>query len=316
EKKYGLKTSPDKSAWKIRHVIKKHSNVFKTLAEYTKNNKIIHLTGNHDMEFYWPQVQNAFHEEMKKLSVDYNKKNFVFAHWFYYKPKLIWIEHGCQYDSANSFCNLLHPVLPKIEELELPLGSFFCRYVFNEVEKYDTFADNIKPPGKYLLWTIKNKPRLALKFIKSYFPLVKQLINKSRLTTHNKTQKETINKIHNSELKKLSKKWHVQLLKLKQIDNLRVPQLLEGQKFLKTLIKGQLSEETNFKNAAKKIKEILNVKYVVFGHTHYAVHNEDFLNSGTWTPIVKDGKLVSATESKKLTYILIKNNKAELKEWK
>lgn len=315
EEKYGLKTSPEKSAWKIKYVIKKHPALFKALAEFTEKNKIFHLRGNHDIDFFWPEVQKSFHKEMK-IFKNYNEENFKFLQWFYYKPKLLWIEHGNQYDNINSFCNLLHPVLPRIKELELPLGSFFCRYIFNKVEKYDTFADNIKPPAKYFLWTLKNKPMLLLKLLKSYFPLAMRVINKSRVITHNKKDRLVQQKKHEKELKKLSKEWKIPFSKLKKIDKLRAPQILEGKNFLIALIKGQLSEEKNLINAAEEIKKLLKVKYVIFGHTHVAEHNKSFINTGTWTPIVKEGELKSINESKKLTYVLIKNNKAELKEWK
>ncbi|MBI4918777.1 metallophosphoesterase [archaeon] len=316
ELRYGLKTSPEKSAWKIKYVMNKHENLFKALAEFTQKNNVYHLKGNHDVEFYWPEVQNTFHEEMKKLNQNYNESNFKFLDWFYYKPELVWIEHGNQYDSSNSFCNLLHPVLPDKKEIELPFGSCFCRYVFNELEKYDTFADNIKPVGKYWFWALKNKPKLALKFLLAYFPLAKNIVDKSRLTMYDNKQKEQTTRLHEKKLKKLSAEVKIPYNKLQEIEKLRVPQLLEGKRFFLALIKGQLSEEANLNKAAKKIKEILNVKYVVFGHTHLAEQNENFLNTGTWTPIVKEGKIENISTSKKLTYVLIKNGEAKVKEWK
>ncbi len=316
ELKYGLNTSPEKSSWKIKYIINKHKNLFKAIAEFTQKNKIFHLKGNHDMEFYWPEVQTVFHEELKKLTQFYNEKNFCFLDWFYYKPNLVWIEHGSQYDSSNSFCNLLYPVLPDRTEIELPFGSFFCRYILNELEKQDSFADNIKPVGKYWFWALKNKPSLALKFLLYYFPLAKNIVNKSRITTYDSPKKERANRLHDQKLKKLSEETQISFLKLKEIEKLRVPQLLEGQRFLLALIRGQLSEEANLNKAAREIKEILKVKYVVFGHTHMAEQNENFLNTGTWTPIIKEGKIENVSTSKKLTYVVVNAGEAKLKEWK
>ena len=151
EKLYGLGTSPEKTVWKMKVMMDGHWMFFKALGRFlSTGNRCTIITGNHDIEWTVPGQQEAFREEMKKyLPADTRGGNEIvfgsidFCPWFYYEPDLVWVEHGHQYDGMNSFDYLLAPYMPDGEELMLPGGSFFVRYLFNKVEQKDPFADNI-----------------------------------------------------------------------------------------------------------------------------------------------------------------------------
>ncbi|HUM68296.1 MAG TPA: hypothetical protein PLK31_05570, partial [Chloroflexota bacterium] len=86
-----------------------------------------------------------------------------FPQKFLYQRNLFYIEHGCQYDPVNFFNDFADPRLidekGQIQEtIELPEGSLFVRYFFNEIEAIHPFADNFKPITRYFFWLVANAP--------------------------------------------------------------------------------------------------------------------------------------------------------------
>ena len=158
EEKYGLGTAPDKTIWKMKVMMEGHPLFFSSLGTFISEGHICTIvSGNHDIEWSLPEIQKAFREEMKNKYLPPGvpdpdsvvSEKIEFCPWFYYEAGLIWVEHGQQYDGINSFDFLLYPYLPNSDELLLPSGSFFVRYLFNQVEQKDPFADNIKPASEY-----------------------------------------------------------------------------------------------------------------------------------------------------------------------
>ncbi|MEK6857821.1 MAG: metallophosphoesterase [Nanoarchaeota archaeon] len=316
EKIYGLNTEPKKSAWKVSQAIKNHKLFYESLAKFAKKNKIHIVYGNHDIDFYWPEVRKRFISELSSIAGKNISGSIKFYNWFIYEPKRFYIEHGQQYDSVNSFCNLLYPVLPFLkDQLELPLGSFYCRYLFNVLETKDPYADNIKPPTKYLFWMMRHKPQLILRVLFQYFPMVFKTWNKSRILTHKKEHIREVQRKHYSAMSKLSQKTKIPFDILMKIDDLHLPTVLESRHFLWRSFKEHFMREPVYLRAAEKIRKLLDVETVFFGHTHQAEEHEHYINTGTWTPIIKDKKILDEQTSKQLNYAYIKGKKAELREW-
>jgi len=72
---YGLKTGAEESVWKLRCVVQGHQQVFESLSEFAIENGIAVISGNHDIEFYYPQVQDAFLKELEAhVSSDQRQK--------------------------------------------------------------------------------------------------------------------------------------------------------------------------------------------------------------------------------------------------
>ena len=171
---YGLKTGPRESAWKVRRIVRGHEHLFEKLVEFLELHRLIVISGNHDTEFNYPEVQGAFIEalaETAKVDAGRLRDRIEFRPWLYFDGDL-YIEHGHQYDHLNSFRNALDTRLPSHrrlpaedrDDLELPLGSLFVRYLFNRVEAVSPIADNIKPPTRFLSWFLLHQPIEALRF--------------------------------------------------------------------------------------------------------------------------------------------------------
>jgi len=186
ERKFGLGTEEDKTVWKLGVIADGHPVFFQALANFlSEGNCLSIITGNHDIELYWPQVQEALRDRIANLfentsmtkQQQQQKKESIkalidFYPWFYYdKTHKAYIEHGNQYDPLNSFRYFLCPLLgPESDKLLLPIGSFFVRYFFNKLEASNPFADNIKPPTKYMLWAWKEDKLQFLKTVLRYLP--------------------------------------------------------------------------------------------------------------------------------------------------
>ena len=101
---------------------------------------------------------------------------------FYYEPGRIWVEHGCQYDPECSFefplrkrLALLPEAIHKAEK-DLPLGTFFQRYLYNGFGNITFIVPNSKSNFRYLRWLILNRPRLLARVLRSQVPFLLQFV--------------------------------------------------------------------------------------------------------------------------------------------
>lgn len=189
-RKYGLACGERESAYKLDRVAAGHWVFFEALAGFVASgNAVTVIRGNHDVEFHYGGVQQAFLRALRAAFAGragrdpqyagrgnparIDVENVRFADWFYYEDGLLWVEHGNRYDGLNSFKYWLSPLMPKVpgwpaerkDEIDLPFGALFVRYLFNRLEVAEPFADNVKPPTRFVGWLITRHPATALKFI-------------------------------------------------------------------------------------------------------------------------------------------------------
>ena len=332
EEEYGLGTHPDKTIWKMKVMMNGHWIFFKGLGRFiSAGNKCTIMTGNHDIEWTIPQVQTAFREEMKKyLPKEVNDREEIlmsqieFCPWFYYEPGLIWVEHGHQYDGINSFDYFLFPYLPNSKELMLPSGSFFVRYLFNKVEQIDPFADNINPLSSYLR---KYLPRLlfsrsVLKHL-GYFLRILGKIKK-----FGAEEMACLSQKNEEGIENEAKRFGIGTENLKTIKRHWVPSFLYNEGKLWNIIRFFTDAAGGtYEKRASMIQKQLDVRYVVFGHTHevdlYPLppgENAEFSNSGTWAKIFSGNptERLLHEEHESIFVQILKDdaNKLELLKWR
>ena len=180
--RYGLDCGERETVYKLGKVAEGHCEFFLALAEFvTDGNLLTVIKGNHDVEFHYPAVRAALIAALKKSYelVHGDSAQAIkiedavrFSDWFYYEPELLWVEHGQQYDEVNVFPYQLSPLLPRnarwsesrADEIDLPWGSLFVRYLFNDIEAVEPFADNIKPQTEFIRWLFRHHPMTALRF--------------------------------------------------------------------------------------------------------------------------------------------------------
>jgi UDP-2,3-diacylglucosamine pyrophosphatase LpxH len=299
ERKLGPGTSTRKTLWKLERLINGHKVLFTALSDFiAKGNELFILCGNHDMEWLMPEVQEAF----KKWVSDLHKTpkaledRIKFLAWFYYDPLLsIFIEHGSQYDDLNCFDYLLSPYR-KDGGIDLPAGSFFVRYLFNRVEEIYPFADNMKPQSRFLRWalfrlkTYGGWPPRIFKFIQFFLDTLGKVgpVEEGWAQELDKRQKKEIEKlvvingIEESRILELKKHWVRSALHHKSKPGV-----------VYRFFKNFGLDKYYYRDKAKKVQEILGIRYVIFGHTHESDmctlsilpdgKKSEYVNSGSWT---------------------------------
>ncbi|MGH7164012.1 MAG: hypothetical protein ACREIS_00630 [Nitrospiraceae bacterium] len=160
-----------KSVWKLDRIVRSHQLLFIALARFIlEDNEIYIVRGNHDLEFFWPEVQAHFRillAQFHPVEVSYlDMKAIVeerlhFVPWFYFEKDLLYVEHGHQYDAYCSNAHNLWPVLPqKPNALELALSAFLLRYFNARVEHFEPATlENINSMPKYIRLLIRNNFR-------------------------------------------------------------------------------------------------------------------------------------------------------------
>ncbi len=330
EKELGLGTSTIKTLWKLNILMNGHWIFFNALKEFVlRGNEVIIIPGNHDIEWMIPNVQRNFKERLSADIPEDKKAEFnnriQFVPWFYHDPLLsVYVEHGSQYDDLNSFDYFLCPYR-KDGTIELPAGSFFVRYLFNRVEQYYPFADNMKPMSKFIWWALKrretwfSRPPRIIKFINFFL---------NTIAKAGPIDKEWKKELDIRHAKDLQEKAHSSGLNIKQIQEMKkywVPSALHNclmWGLLKSFHNNKKLDSKYYLKQAITIQQILGVRYVVFGHTHDADirmlwerpwdKKSEYVNSGTWTKSFASNYEEALLKSEnEFVYVNIRYNEAK-----
>jgi UDP-2,3-diacylglucosamine pyrophosphatase LpxH len=331
-RRLGRSTSAGDTCSKLARIVAGHKVFFEALAEFLADgHELVVLPGNHDIEWVFPDVQKAFIDALvahapQKVKA-YIPQRIQFLPWFYLEPGLLYVEHGHQYCPLESFDYFLHPFLPEPPEelIDLPAGSFFVRYLFNHVESSWPFANNIKPPTRFIWWALKRKETWLRmpRFIRFFRETLK------KATPLSPDWRKKQNAIHAKLLAGLAYKTGVSLDSLRELWGLWAPSAIHH--LSKWSLAWQLIHETagsaDLIVQAACISQIMEVRYVVFGHTHEADRQAlpggpsgaEYINSGTWTKIFAlRSEERRFTEQRELVFVRIDpaEPKVDLLRWR
>lgn len=168
--KFFLGAQARKSVWKLDRVVRSHQLLFIALARFIlEGNELFILRGNHDLEFFWPEVQTHFRvllAQFHPAEVSYvDMKAIVedrvhFVPWFYFDRDLLYVEHGNQYDAYCSNAHNLFPVVPhKPQSLELAMSAFVLRYFHARIEHMEPAAmENINSVPTSFWYLVRSNP--------------------------------------------------------------------------------------------------------------------------------------------------------------
>ena len=135
--------SEKESMAKLEAILKGHIDIFKALANFTKcGNRLTIAAGNHDVDLYWPSVQQKLVEKLG--TVNFELGNELYSRY----DNSVVIGHGHMYDPANRFEHWRNPILKtKAGEtrLEMCTGTLFMVKFVNWLEEKYPFADNVIP---------------------------------------------------------------------------------------------------------------------------------------------------------------------------
>ncbi|HZH30236.1 MAG TPA: metallophosphoesterase [Pyrinomonadaceae bacterium] len=168
----------EQSAQKFKSIVAAHGLIFKALGNFLSihaENSLVVLPGNHDADFFWPEVRRLFQEAVGEERADL-KGRIHFKLEQCYRPEArpeVWIEHGHQYDPNNRFfieTDEIDPVVgtkvekpvwseerPPIfkdragrERLYQCIGTRFLIQFMNRLDSEYPFVDNVKPFSRFL----------------------------------------------------------------------------------------------------------------------------------------------------------------------
>lgn len=248
---FGLPCGEQETVSKLGIIANGHWLFFESLAGFVAAGNVLTIVkGNHDVEFHYDGVRQAFVAELeaafrRRLERDpaWGKEKEIgtidadtvrFSDWFYYEQGLLWVEHGNRYEGFDSFKYWLSPLLPDIpgwpskrkDEIDLPFGSLFVRYLFNRIERVEPVADNIKPARKFVWWLIRKHPTTALRFA---FGDGRYMLDRIRRAWADlrpeawKVRKQQ----HNTRLGELARQSGIEHAKLEELDRRRARSILK-----------------------------------------------------------------------------------------
>lgn len=193
EKTFGLKTDDYKSVWKLDKCMRGHPKFFLALAEWIESgNQIIISKGNHDLEWYWRNVRNCLRLALAKklcsamqrkdpnlaltdVLIQHISKNLLLVDDAMVIDGTFYIEHGHRYDK---YTNVVGKPLVNKDELNIPFGSFFNRYLLNQVELNYPYTDNVRPSQNVLPLLIRERFFVAMKLLLYHVPFMLLIIPK------------------------------------------------------------------------------------------------------------------------------------------
>jgi hypothetical protein len=300
EKVYGFKTQDYKCVWKLLLIVEGHGLFFDALREFVmaKDNKLIIIRGNHDAEFHWPAVCQAFVYFLAEGDLETYERlcsRITFCQQAVVLNQEVHIEHGHAFDPL---CSVRQDTIEgNPNELLLSVGSLFNRYVINKIEEIEPLFDNIKPHTQLL-------KAIAFHYPKKMLGIVFQ---------------------HLRGAWRMVQKWHVgyAMRMMGQLVGIGIPVIVFAivavllyTRFENTMADGPLKWvvsalaslvsavavgwlQTKFggvdaswsllNNARELLEKRPGLKLITFGHTHTSEMSRAgadcwYVNSGTWIP--------------------------------
>ncbi len=323
-KKYGLKTNDYKSVWKLYVAAQGHASLFDALAKWLhRGHAIVIVKGNHDLEWYWPAVRNYLRlilgetvAQQTAQSLEITLKTTVLAKVTFIDDSVIldrefYVEHGHRYEKMTDVVG--KPVLKdKKDELNIPFGSFFNRYLFNRVELYYPFIDNVRPKGNILHLLLREHFFLGLKLLFYYLPFTWRMIPKRYYKFMFKPVVSYLVAI-GAPLVFVLFLWGKRFIPLLfptdqsvqpagsfsgVIENYVLGTLKDGlllflsYAFSRLVVFFQLDEPSSLLTWAKELlRKYPNCRYCTMGHTHnpeqYEENGRWYINTSSWVPVVE-----------------------------
>ncbi len=318
----GLKTHEFKSVWKMMAIAEGHYDLFNALADWlARGNELILLKGNHDLEWAWPGVRNALRliltDRMSELdpsaSYDDHLESLTSGLGFIDRAMLLnnelYIEHGHRYDAYSCVRPMDQNFLTHSpDELNIPLGSMFNRYVINKIELAYPYYDNVRPRASLLPMLVRERLPLAIKLLFWHLPFVLRVLPKKQyawpvfrpailfvlfvvlpMAFVGYEVYQILKPALSSTIASQESALSGQILSFLNGIGAMVGSYIMARLFAYLKLEEPITLAPEATMLMQKVKE---AKYYVMGHTHYPEQFVDkgkhFFNSGTWIPMVEN----------------------------
>ncbi len=228
---------------RMKKILNGHRATMNALRYFQSLDKksVTFVMGNHDPGILFPSVQDLIRE-----SVGDNVRFFLEAYEF----DGVYVEHGNQYETANTFDRNQYFLTENVPQpiLNQPWGTLFLVHVVNKIKRRKPHFDKVLPFGTYLKWLVLYDFRFGMRVI----AMIVSFFFKSRL--------------RNDPRRKNSLRQTMEIL-------------LEAPVF------PDLDD-----SAEKILATRDDIHTVIFGHNHRPTfrqfdNGKEYVNTGTWNPM-------------------------------
>ena len=213
-RRFGPLPTPPLAARMMADVLAGHPVFVAALADVlAAGQEIVAISGNHDLEVQWPEVQGevrrAVGAALAARGAPAALEGLRFESWFHHEPGRIWIEHGCQYDPENAFRFPLRsklaasPAVADVAERDMPLGNFFQKYLYNAFGSISFIVPSSRANYRYFRFLLANQPRLLFHIARSQGRFVLQLARRLARPPDPETRRAA-EAAHDAELEELA----------------------------------------------------------------------------------------------------------------
>jgi hypothetical protein len=260
-----------------------------------------------------------------------------FLPWCYYRPGVLFVEHGNQYEATTSYRNLFLPLLPLDlphgrAQLDLDVSGFLVRYITNPVERYDPLADNVRPLSRFYAYLWKKHPWVAARAFASAATFVFMARRKRRLWKRTAIRRRyaEICRLNAAAMKEEARRWSGdfpeeagRIAGLFQTIRTRHHQRTAWERRVWPFLRKRRNFLPNtsrmLRHRAEKLATILNARYIVFGHSHSAddvrlSKSTRYFNTGTWIPTFSEAA-PDAPDQLQFTFVRLEGGEGGLFRW-
>jgi UDP-2,3-diacylglucosamine pyrophosphatase LpxH len=206
ERRYGFLPNPESSADKLHSIYQGHPRFFRALAWFVgQGHRVVFLRGNHDLEIFWPRVQERLREFVARehsaafaieagqpLPPGFEERIDFRPGWFYYRRGIFYAEHGSQYELLNACPNPIRPLLPGDDRLLNPdVGGLGVICLHNHLESAFPEWENRGDCAVALLDLIRRYPFKMLAILIRHAPDFLRMAQRLWLAGKEKDQEPT-----------------------------------------------------------------------------------------------------------------------------
>ncbi len=335
---YGLGTRRRAALLKLDRVLERHAVVFDALGGFlAAGHAVAIVAGNHDAELHWRCVQVRLRDDLARRAARHapeaqpDRLDLAFHPWVYFEAGVVWAEHGHQYDAYCSFEDVLDPVDPTEEEIDLNVGSAIMRFIGNHHTPDRAAHWDLNPIGIALWLAALGRDRL-LAIGAAYVAMVARLYTVLARRWARPAAWTARHTRHRTRLATLARRIQVLAAALR-LDRVALlgggsalllacaiflpwPALPPAILLLLGLAIGvdrlleperePIDPAEAMREASSAIRDALRPAAVVFGHSHEPVARhlgggDWYFNTGTWIPLAHPG------ESRSFTHVLVEH---------
>lgn len=299
-------SSEEDSAKKVDLIIQGHPVFFAALREFIRpadpQRKVTILKGNHDVNLYWPAVQERIRQAVYATGEE--RTQLLVFEEVSISREGIYVEHGNQYaEKVNRVDNFERPLDPEHEgQLAIPAGSRFVIEFFNQVEWERWWVDSVKPITALIWYALAIDFPFAVRTLVAFLKVAPRLILAAGEENALAEAEQLVRELDEAQLQALGQRY-AEDESFRREFNARVGRLLEAADAPPETVRARTVDEISAFNLGKSVIDEINsalhraaevkaretgAEIVVFGHTHDPLcerleNGSLYLNTGTWT---------------------------------